>query len=52
MHMDYSAVCEKCGNRRTVNDACLCHECEQAEREASVVVDENGQEWTVGGFAL
>jgi hypothetical protein len=44
--------CENCNQRRTLNDAGLCHECEQAEREAAVIVDENGDEWTPGGYGL
>lgn len=43
--------CESCGKTRSLNDG-LCHECEQAERDASVLVDENGEEWTPGGYAL
>jgi len=43
--------CENCGNSRSLRDG-LCHECEQAERDASVITDENGYEWVPGGFRL
>lgn len=44
--------CEKCGEHRTLNGAGLCHQCEQAEREAATVTDENGEQWTPGGYRL
>lgn len=48
----YPTKCSNCGQKRTCNDAGLCHECQQADNEASVIVDENGQEWVPGGFRL
>jgi hypothetical protein len=47
-----SDCCDTCGRVRTLRDG-LCHECEQAERDAAPVeIDENGEEWTPGGYAL
>ena len=44
--------CNGCGYDRSLRDG-LCHECEQAERDAAVVlVDENGEEWIPGGYRL
>jgi hypothetical protein len=48
----YPEQCDVCGLKRTCNDAGLCHECQQADNERCTIVDENGEEWTPGGFAL
>ena len=44
--------CDTCGRVRTLNGAGLSHECDQAEREAATITDENGDDWTPGGYAL
>lgn len=44
-------ICELCEQWRSLRDG-LCHECEQAGRDAAMIVDENGEEWTFGGFRL
>lgn len=43
--------CESCKQVRSLRDG-LCHECEQAERDAAVETDENGEEWVPGGYIL
>jgi recombinational DNA repair protein RecR len=43
--------CDVCGLHRSLRDG-ICHECEQTERDASVMVDENSEEWTPGGYRL
>jgi predicted amidophosphoribosyltransferase len=43
--------CDNCGKHRSLCDG-ICHECEQAERDAAVIVDEHGEEWTPGGYRL
>lgn len=49
---NYPETCEDCGQERTCNGAGLCHECQQSSNENSVIVDEEGQEWVPGGYAL
>lgn len=44
-------ICDNCHKQRSLRDG-LCHECEQAARDAAVIVDENGDEWTPGGYRL
>lgn len=48
----YLENCDSCGQKRTCNDAGLCHKCQVDSDEASVIVDADGQEWVPGGFRL
>jgi tRNA(Ile2) C34 agmatinyltransferase TiaS len=52
MQSNKQPVCDTCKQRRTLNSAGICHQCNQKEIEASVIVDENGEEWTPGGYRL
>ena len=45
-----SGHCERCNRLRSLCDG-LCHECEQAEHDATVILVD-GEEWVPGGYRL
>ena len=57
----YPEICDSCNQRRTCNDAGLCHECQQDDNDACLCVECGleqaicaceGGPWIPGGYAL